>query len=355
MVAAGDDHAFARAVFFFVDEEAESGVHVDNVPVHVHHQRQVAYMAVDRGATDTQRIAVYFHPLGILQHLEKHILLLFAIGGPQEFIHQREVRLAVQQPAGGVCVFGGARRKGQVAGVLVQTGQEQGGLDGGDQLAHGFEPTNHQRNGGADVFLALPGRLDVPAVVMVPYPYLQAGVGFKRGNGPQPCPVGRVHHDQPVDVIGCDGPPIHIAENVLVNGHEGPHIGIDGFGNGGHGLGIDQGGGHQGGKGIEIGVLVGRDDLCHGSAAGRRCVVVFKGQPPRAFIAGFPADPDRQSESPIGDCSLSLCAHSREAGEALGTPDASSCSAAPCCVLYSRLKRCFSISVWLSILFLANK
>ena len=69
---------------------------------------------------------------------------------------------------------------------------------------------------------------------------------------PETLPVIRVRYNQSINMVDIDMPPLHIIENILMDRDERPNIGIYRFRNGSDRIGIDQCGGNQRGKCIEI-------------------------------------------------------------------------------------------------------
>ena len=88
MIATADHHAFLPTFLIGAHEQAEGGIDIDDIPVHANDQGQIAHMAVDIDAAETDRVAIDFHPVGVLEHFEKHLFLLFAICRTQKFGHQ---------------------------------------------------------------------------------------------------------------------------------------------------------------------------------------------------------------------------------------------------------------------------
>jgi len=159
-------------------------------------------------------------------------------------------------------VLGAGRGKGQIAGVLVDAGQQERGLHGCENLMPPPQLPNQQRRRGAHrLDVALAGT-DRPGFdVMVPHQDLKALSGLERIHAIEPVPAAGVDHNQPLHALEVDLAGSVRLKQILVDGEKRLDIGVQGFGQDGSGFRKKQRGGNDGGKSVEIRVFVRRDDL----------------------------------------------------------------------------------------------
>jgi len=112
---ADDDAAFP----LFVRKNAESGIHVQDFPVHAHHNGQTVYMPMDIEFIDADTVSVKPQPFGILKHFKKDVLLPFPISRSQKRSQHIQIRFLFQQKTGGERIFSPAGGEHEIAGILV--------------------------------------------------------------------------------------------------------------------------------------------------------------------------------------------------------------------------------------------
>jgi hypothetical protein len=155
--AATDDKIAAT----LVDKDHEHRISIDDLAVQLHHHRQFDVF-VDIDHADTDPLALDLVLLSITHQAEQHLFLHLAVGHVEKIDRDIEVRPLFEEKRGGPGILGGGGTEGQLAGILVEPEQKQGGLQGGELQALPLNFPNQQGDGGPDFFDALPVGLRSP-------------------------------------------------------------------------------------------------------------------------------------------------------------------------------------------------
>ena len=216
------------------------------------------------GRCDDHRLAGELIRLAVCDELLVERLLSSSQQMVDEVVDHLQARSLLQKPCRGAHVAGGGTDVAQRASIFVDAQEQQCRLDGGEG-DFGLDHLLHEQGGGGSQLLSpeLPLGMEVGAAgVMVNHLHWCMRPHALERHG-----ALRVHQQGPADTPPSQLPCLHERKLLFVEGQEVPQVAVHLARQHRHRLRVQLGRSQQRGKGIEIGVLVGQNDV-HGYTKG---------------------------------------------------------------------------------------